>query len=81
MKHIEDNILLLGLIVTKVPFTYDNNEVKTNFSAHIGKVDLESAKKELEDMLLVPNITDSDKIEIQDEIYFINRIMESLEMK
>jgi len=81
MKHIEDNILLLGLIVTKVPFTYDNNEVKTNFSAYIEKVDLESAKKELEDMLLVPNITDSDKIEIQDEIYFINRIMESLEMK
>ena len=81
MKYIEDNIVLLGLVATTVPFKYENNTVSANFSMHIEKVDLENARKELENMLLVQSITDSERIELQDEIYIINKIMESLGMR
>jgi len=80
MKHLEDNIILLGLIVTTTPFEYKNNNVSSNFSAHIEKDDLENIKKELVSLLENPNILDEERNELTDEIYFINKIIESLEM-
>ena len=77
MKHIEDNIILLGLIATTVPFKYENNTVSANFSAYIEIADLDRVVCELE--LLKENATsDEEKIELSDEIYFINKIKESL---
>lgn len=80
MKHIEDNILLLGLIATIIPFKYENNTVSANFLAYIELADLEKAKAELEE-LKKNSSSDEEKIELSDEIYFIDKIIESLGMK
>jgi hypothetical protein len=81
MKHIEDKIVLLGLITSMVPFKYENSELSSNLLIYVEKVDLENSKKELEMLLENPLITDEEKNELHDEIYFINKIMESLEMR
>jgi hypothetical protein len=64
-----------------VPFKYENSELSSNLLIYVEKVDLENSKKELEMLLENPLITDEEKNELHDEIYFINKIMESLEMR
>jgi len=81
MRHLEDNIILLGLIATTVPFTYENNTVSANFSAYITKEDLEKARKDLELLRDKEYNTDAERQEISDEIYFIDKIIASLEVK
>jgi uncharacterized protein YchJ len=78
MKHIPENIQLLGLIVTTKPFEYSENIVTSNFSAYIEKADLIKVKEELEKFLTHETFSDEDKIYISDEIYFIDKIIEKL---
>ena len=81
MKNIEDNILLLGLIVTTIPFSYNNNIVSANFSGFITREDLEKIKADLELLKSKEYNTDIEQQELSDEIYFIDKIMKSLGMK
>lgn len=81
MRNLEDNMILLGLVVTTLPFSYKDGIVSANFSASITKEELEKTKADLELMRSKEYNTDAGRQELSDEIYFINKIIESLEMK
>jgi len=78
MKHLEDKIILLGLIANTIPFKYENNELKADVLIYIEKSDLENEKKGLDMLLSNPLISEEEKQELNDEIYFINNVMENL---
>jgi hypothetical protein len=81
MKHLDERTLLLGLIVNTLPFDYEDNKVSSNFSLHIEISELEKIKSDLEVLKSKESLSDEERTEISDEIYFINKIIESLEMK
>lgn len=78
MKHIPENIQLLGLIVNTIPFTYENEIVVANYSGYITKEDLLKVKDELEKLKGHETISDLEKAMLSDEIYFIDKIIEKL---
>jgi len=81
MKNIDERIILLGLIATTVPFEYKDNTVSANFSSYIEISELEKIKSDLEALKSKENVSDEEKMEISDEIYFIDKIIQSLEMR
>ena len=80
MSRITDSIRLLGLIVTTKPFQYQNNEVTCNYATYVDISDLLDLKKTfLDEQQSLPEIaTDAERLQLSDDIYFIDLIIENL---
>ena len=80
MSRITDSIRLLGLIVTTKPFQYQNNEVTCNYATYVDISDLLDLKKTFldEQQSLPETATDAERLQLSDDIYFIDLIIENL---
>jgi len=81
MKHIDERILLLGLVVDTIPYEYKDNNVSASLSSYIEISELKTIKSDLEELKNKEFLSDEEKTELSDEIHFIDRIIQSLEMR
>ena len=80
MSRITDSIRLLGLIVNTKPFEYQNEEVICNYTTYVSINDLLDLKKTFldEQQSLPETATDEERLQLTDDLYFINMIIENL---
>jgi hypothetical protein len=92
MSRISDSVRLLGLIVKNKPFTYQDDQVTCSYVNHVSLDDLNQVRSELiaQQQKMLPNTidpnqpstsevyTDQQRIEIADDIFFIDSIIENL---
>ena len=82
-SRIPENLRLLGLVVTTIPFDYIENQVMAQYNGYIEVSELENLKTQIEDELKLKDSTleDSAKTQLRDDIYFIDKIIEFLKSK
>ena len=81
MKHIDDRTVLLGLIIDNLPFEYADKIVSASFSVHAEISDLEEIKASIQRLLDRVGNADQEIAELNDEMYFINKIISALGVK
>lgn len=81
ISRIQDNIRLLGLVVTTIPFEYNNNIVNSVYNGYIEISELEQMKSNIQMELDNNTFDDDDKEILINDIYFLNQIIEFLKTK
>lgn len=81
MSYISDSVKLLGLIVKTKPFSYSNNVLTCEYSAHVDVDDIKTLKNDLQSRVDDKNriYTDEERLSINDDIYFLNTVIEELQ--
>lgn len=81
-SRISENIMLLGLIVNTMPFSYENNTVKCDYNSYVEIDDVKTLRKSLEDTMNSGiNFSDELKQSYSDDIYFLDTMIQNLESK
>lgn len=81
-SRISENIMLLGLIVNTMPFSYENNTVKCDYNSYVEIDDVKALRKSLEDAMNAGiNFSDELKQSYSDDIYFLDTMIQNLESK
>jgi len=81
---IPDNIKLLGLITSSVPFTYKDNVVTADYSKYVEIDELQSLVETLKNDIEKVKSTTNDDAQIRmytDEIYFVEKLIQDLGIK
>ncbi len=81
---IPDNIKLLGLITSSVPFTYKDNVVTADYSKYVEIDELQSLVETLKNDIEKVKSTSNDDAQIRmytDEIYFVEKLIQDLGAK
>lgn len=80
-SRIQDNIRLLGLIVTTIPFEYNDNIVTSSYNGYIEINELEQMKSNIQTELDSNTFNDTEKEVLVGDIYFLEQIIEFLKTK
>jgi len=78
MKHIDDRTVLLGLIIDNLPFEYADKTVSANFSVYVEVEDLKQLKASIAQLLGRIGSGDQEIAELNDELYFIDKMLTKL---
>ena len=82
MTRLSESIQLLGLVVTTIPFDYADNVVTAEYNGHVDIADLEIEKDRLRaDLEVISTEDDVRRREIDDDLYFLDKIISFLEAK
>lgn len=80
-SRIPENLQLLGLIVTTRPFSYEDNIVKSSVELYAELSDLQQLKQQLDtELQMVASTDESLRRELNDDLYFLNKIIQTLEV-
>ena len=78
MSNISESITLLGLVVTTIPFEFEDNVVTANISINVDIEQLEQIKSDLKKRKDEEALDDKEYVQLSDDIYLISRILENL---